>query len=85
MARLRMLLARLAALWTGRGRDCDLCEEIDAHLERLAEEHSRRGAGAGEARAAARRAFGGVTQIQDAYRDQPTGAPSWQRHRRWRE
>src|SRR5258705_4856786 len=48
----------------------DLKDEIQAHLDLLAEEHERRGLSSAEARLAARRDFGGVEQIKEAYRDQ---------------
>ena len=48
----------------------DLKDEIQAHLDLLAEEHERRGLSSAEARLAARRDFGGVEQMKEAYRDQ---------------
>jgi len=48
----------------------ELKEEIQAHLALLAEEHERRGLSREEARLAARRDFGGVEQMKEAYRDQ---------------
>jgi predicted permease len=70
MSSLRVLAARLLASLTGRRRDAELTDEIQAHLELLAEEHRRRGMSAAAARAAARRDFGGVAQIEETYRDQ---------------
>ena len=52
-----------------------LDEEIAAHLDRLTAEHVARGLSPEEARAAARRDFGGVTQVREAYRDQ--SRPRW--------
>jgi len=64
---LRTLVSRLL----GRGRnETGLNEEIAAHLELLAAEHERRGMTPDAARLAARREFGGVSQIQEAYREQ---------------
>ena len=40
------------------------------YLELLADEHVRRGMSGREARAAARREFGGVDQVKETYRDQ---------------
>jgi predicted permease len=48
----------------------DLKDEIQTHLDLLAEEHERRGLSSEEARLAARRDFGGVEQMKEAYRDQ---------------
>ncbi|MFY9553406.1 MAG: ABC transporter permease, partial [Blastocatellia bacterium] len=50
--------------------DRDLDEELKVHLEMLVEENIRRGMALKEARLAARRSFGGVEQIREAYRDQ---------------
>lgn len=70
MNALRILAARLRGLFGLGRRDEDLQQEIDAHLGMLADEHERRGLSADEARWAARRAFGGVDQVTEAYRDQ---------------
>ena len=48
----------------------DLRDEIDAHLALLAADFERRGLTPDEARAAARREFGGVERTKDAWRDQ---------------
>ncbi len=62
-------VARLAGLF-GRGRrDGELNDEIQLHLDELAAEHRRRGMSPGNARAAARRDFGGVEQMKEQYRD----------------
>ncbi len=55
---------------TWRRRERDLHEEIQDHLARLADDHIRRGLSPDEARAAARRDFGGVDQVKEQYRDQ---------------
>jgi predicted permease len=63
----RVLLSRLL----GRGRDAAaLDEEFAAHLELLARDYERRGLSAEDARAAARREFGPVTQLRESYREQ---------------
>ncbi len=67
---IRTFLSRLAALFARHRRDSELSEEIQAHLDLLAQEHVRRGTSVHEARAAARREFGGVDQIKEVYRDQ---------------
>ena len=59
----RRLASRIAALFTARRLDDELDGEIQAHLE-LAERDARAaGLSPEEARAAARRAFGGVEQV----------------------
>ena len=70
MTRLRVLRARLCALFGRSRRDDELSEELQAHLELLTEQHVRRGLSLDEARWAARRDFGGVEQIKERYRDQ---------------
>jgi hypothetical protein len=59
MTGLRVLLGRAWASLSGR-RDERVIEEIETHLALLADEHRRRGLSDAEARAAARRDFGGV-------------------------
>src|SRR5947209_6256478 len=67
MTSLRVLLSRLM----GRGRSAgELESEIRDHLGRLTAEYERSGLSRGEAEAAARRAFGAVTQLQEDYREQ---------------
>ena len=70
MTRLRALASRVAVLFVARRRDATLDQEIAAHLDLLTEEHVRRGMPLREARAAARREFGGVDQMKESYRDQ---------------
>jgi len=62
----RTLIGRML----GKGRtDAELDEEIGGHLDLMTRDFERRGMTAGEARMAARRAFGGVAQIKEAYRE----------------
>jgi len=70
MHRLRTFGARILGSISKRRRDERLDDEIRAHLEQLAAEHTRRGLSRAEAYAAARRDFGGVDQIKETYRDQ---------------
>ena len=70
MTTLRVLIARCLGLFRKRRADADLSEEIDTHLEALANEHARNGASPEAARAAARREFGGVELVKDTYRSQ---------------
>jgi predicted permease len=70
MTKLRVLVARLQGL-VGRGRsDAALDDDVRAHLELLTRDYMDRGLSAGDAQAAARRAFGGVDQMKETYRDQ---------------
>jgi predicted permease len=63
-------VGRLLSLFRRRQSDAVLDEEIRAHLDLLTEDFVRRGMTRDEARAAARRAFGGVDQMKEQYRDQ---------------
>lgn len=67
---MRQLLSRVRACFTGRRLDARLDDEIEFHLEMLAQQQMKNGMSEREARAAARRAFGGITQMKEAYRDQ---------------
>jgi predicted permease len=67
---LRLLISRIVALFTKRRRDAELNDEIQAHLDGLAEDHVRRGMSVDEARRAARRDFGGLEQMKEQYRAQ---------------
>ena len=71
---LRVLAARLKAFFGSGRSDAELNDDIQAHLDLLTGEYIDRGFSPDDARAAARRAFGGVTQMQEAYRDQ-RGSP----------
>jgi len=53
-----------------RRLDRELDSEVGFHLEMLEEQFRARGMSAEEARSAARREFGGVTQAEEAYRDE---------------
>jgi predicted permease len=57
-----------------RRLDRELDDEIAAQLTMQAEEFRRQGMSAGEAEAAARRAFGGVAQAKEDYRERRGGA-----------
>jgi putative ABC transport system permease protein len=70
MTRLRVWMSRTLDVVLRRRRDDRLSEEIDTHLDLLAAEHVARGMSPSEARLAARRAFGGVEPMKEAYRDQ---------------
>jgi predicted permease len=65
---IRILLSRCAALIRSRELDADLDEELLVHIELATEENRRRGMPEEEARTAALRSFGGVTQTRESYR-----------------
>src|SRR6478609_8191431 len=66
---MRMVWIRLRGLFGTQRRETDLADEIRAHIDQLADDHVRRGLSPDEARAAARRDFGGVDQMKEQYRD----------------
>jgi putative ABC transport system permease protein len=68
MRRLRVFLSRLSALPRSRRMDREIDDEITSHLAEAAEEYVRQGMSPEEARFAAQRSFGGVTQTKEAYR-----------------
>jgi len=63
-----VLFSRLAALFGREKLDADLDEELRAHIDLAMEENVKRGMPEQEARTAALRAFGGVTQTKERYR-----------------
>jgi len=67
---LRILFARCAALFRKQKLDADLGEELRAHIDLAFEENLKRGMSNQDARTAALREFGGVTQTREAYRMQ---------------
>src|SRR5262245_66563000 len=68
MTRLRMFLVRLWALVRARQMDREIEDEIASHLAEAADEYVRQGLSTEEARWAAQRSFGDVTQTKEAYR-----------------
>ena len=70
MRSLHIFLLRALAVLRRRRDDADLNDEIQAHLDLLVDENLRRGLSLADARAAARREFGGVEQVKEIYRDQ---------------
>jgi putative ABC transport system permease protein len=64
---LRIFLSRLRALRPGR-HDRDIDDEIASHLAEATDEYIRQGLSPEDARLAARRSFGGVTQVKEVYR-----------------
>jgi putative ABC transport system permease protein len=70
MKSLRVFAERFLALFRKQELEQELDDEVRSHLEMLTEENLRRGMSSAEARNAALRSFGGVTQAKEAYRDQ---------------
>ena len=69
LAATRRRVAQFVATVRGRRADAQLEREIAAHLDHLEARFVRDGMTRDEARAAARRAFGGVAQVQEQHRD----------------
>jgi predicted permease len=67
---LRRYWNRLAGSLSGRQRDGDLAEELDSHIQMLAEENIRRGLPPEEAHRRARITFGSVESTKESYRGQ---------------
>lgn len=70
MAAIRRLIFRLLSSLRGRRAESELDREIHAHLQLLEDDFTAEGMEPGAARAAARRAFGGVAQVKDRHRDE---------------
>ena len=68
MTRLRILLFRLWALLRSRQMDRDIDDEIASHLAEAKDEYIQKGLPPEDARRAALRSFGGVTQTKEIYR-----------------
>ncbi|HWS90015.1 MAG TPA: ABC transporter permease [Pyrinomonadaceae bacterium] len=68
--RIRAALVRLAGLFGRGGRDRELAEELEAHLQMQIEENLRAGMGPREARRQALVKSGGLTQALEQYRRQ---------------
>jgi len=69
MTAIRVFLQRLSGLFQTRRLEREMAEEIDFHLENEVAENLRRGMSPDQALAAARRRFGGLTQMKEAYRE----------------
>src|SRR5712691_2433968 len=68
MTRLRIFLFRLSALVRARRMDREIDDEITSHLAEATDEYVQQGLSPEEARWAAQRSFGGVTQTKEVYR-----------------
>jgi putative ABC transport system permease protein len=71
-ARPRRFFSRIVALFRSGRAEHELSREIDAHLRLLEDRFLAQGMSPGEARVAARRAFGGVEQVKEQQRDART-------------
>src|SRR5580765_2516015 len=69
MARLRRFVFRLVTFFRFHRSEDELTRELESHLALMEDEFLHKGLTAVEARLAARRAFGGVEQTKDRYRD----------------
>ena len=67
---IRILLSRCAGLFRRQKLDEDLDEELRTHIDLAIEEKLKQGMSEQEARTAALREFGGVTQTKEQYRTQ---------------
>jgi len=67
---IRVQLSRFVSLFRKKRLDADLEEELRSHIELAMEEKMALGTSRREARSAALRSFGGVTQAREAYRTQ---------------
>ena len=68
---LRVFLARIRGPIDRRKSEAEFDEESAGHIEMLTVRFARQGMNEAEARQAARRQFGGVTQLKEALRDMP--------------
>src|SRR3954464_822792 len=69
MATCRRFLLRLVHFFQPHRAESELERELAAHLGALEDEYKRRGLSEADARLAARRALGGVTQAKELHRD----------------
>jgi len=65
---IRTLLSRMASLFRRKQLDADLEEELQTHIDLAIAENMTLGMSQQQARTAALRSFGGVTQIRETYR-----------------
>jgi predicted permease len=76
-----MIWRRVLDAFRRRRLDADLDSQLAHHIDGLEEDARTQGLSAADARVAARRAMGGLTQVRDAYREQltiPVIDPLWQ-------
>lgn len=65
---LREMFSRCTSFLNRRRLDEELAQELESHIESAVEENIRRGMTQDQARLAALRVFGGITQIKESYR-----------------
>ena len=65
---IRILASRIRALWSGQRLDDDLDEELRTHIAFATEENLKGGMTEQQARTAALKEFGGMTQTKESYR-----------------
>jgi predicted permease len=70
MERIRVLLSQIASVFRRKELDERLDDELDAHIDFAIAENVRQGMSPAEARTAALRKFGGMTQTREKYRVQ---------------
>jgi hypothetical protein len=68
MKQLRRIFAKFSRLFSNSRTEAELEREIAAHLALLEDEYLRQGMTPGDARLAARRAYGGVEQAKQLHR-----------------
>ena len=66
---MRTWFSRLMDIVVGRQREERLSEEVQAHLDLIADDYVAQGMSLADARLAARKSFGGVDQVKEHYRD----------------
>ncbi|MGB7621012.1 MAG: ABC transporter permease [Terriglobia bacterium] len=66
---LRILVFRIGCLFSSRRMDAEFVEELDAHLQMLTDENTRRGMSSAEARRQARIRLGGPAQLLETHRE----------------
>jgi predicted permease len=67
---MRAMWSRIVDVILRRRREARLSEEVQTHLDLLADDLMAQGMSPADARLAARKAFGGVDQMKERYRDQ---------------
>ncbi|HEY6971355.1 MAG TPA: permease prefix domain 1-containing protein, partial [Candidatus Angelobacter sp.] len=66
---MRIFLSRIRSLFRSRHLDNEFNDELETHISLLTEENIRRGMSPEEARYAALRTFGGLTQVKETNRE----------------
>ncbi len=66
---MRRFWARLCNLFDGGRAERELAREVESHLDLLQESYERRGLSPEEAKAAARREYGGIEQAKELHRE----------------